>query len=288
MKMVVTKVGRQAIVNAGQTGTNAVTISHIGVGAGKYTPSESQTALTEEIKRLPIIEGGGTGDGAIHVAMQDADAQAYTVYEVGIFLADGTLFAVCSQTEPVVQKTKATELLLALDVTFADVDVKSIQFGDVSFGNAAATTANAGVVQLATDDEAKAGTDSQKALTPAAMTAVTATTERRGLIALITTVEAVEGTDDQKAVTSVALKAAVDARAASLAEALRGVSADKFITPSVLRQVTATNGRLGLVELATEEEAVRGIDETHVLVPATAAALFARLINDWAAGKGGE
>ena len=267
MKMVVTKVGRQAIVNAGQTGTNAVTISHIGVGAGKYTPSESQTALTEEIKRLPIIEGGGTGDGAIHVAMQDADAQAYTVYEVGIFLADGTLFAVCSQTEPVVQKTKATELLLALDVTFADVDVKSIQFGDVSFGNAAATTANAGVVQLATDDEAKAGTDSQKALTPAAMTAVTATTERRGLIALITTVEAVEGTDDQKAVTSVALKAAVDARAASLAEVLRGVSADKFITPSVLRQVTATNGRLG---------------------PATAAALFARLINDWAAGKGGE
>lgn len=288
MKMVVTKVGRQAIVNAGQTGTNAVTISHIGVGAGKYTPSESQTALTEEIKRLPIIEGGGTGDGAIHVAMQDADAQAYTVYEVGIFLADGTLFAVCSQTEPVVQKTKATELLLALDVTFADVDVKSIQFGAVSFGNAAATTANAGVVQLATDDEAKAGTDSQKALTPAAMTAVTATTERRGLIALITTVEAVEGTDDQKAVTSVALKAAVDARAASLAEALRGVSADKFITPSVLRQVTATNGRLGLVELATEEEAVRGIDETHVLTPATAAALFARLINDWAAGKGGE
>ena len=259
MKMVVTKVGRQALVNAGQTGTNAVTISHIGVGAGKYTPSESQTVLTEEIKRLPIIEGGGTGDGAIHVAMQDADAQAYTVYEVGIFLADGTLFAVCSQTEPVVQKTKATELLLALDVTFADVDVKSIQFGDVSFGNAAATTANAGVVQLATDDEAKAGTDSQKALTPAAMTAVTATTERRGLIALITTVEAVEGTDDQKAVTSVALKAAVDARAASLAEALRGVSADKFITPSVLRQVTATNGRLGLVELATEEEAVRGI-----------------------------
>ena len=288
MKMVVTKVGRQAIVNAGQTGTNAVTISHIGVGAGKYTPSESQTALTEEIKRLPIIEGGGTGDGAIHVAMQDADAQAYTVYEVGIFLADGTLFAVCSQTEPVVQKTKATELLLALDVTFADVDVKSIQFGDVSFGNAAATTANAGVVQLATDDEAKAGTDSQKALTPAAMTAVTATTERRGLIALITTGEAVEGTDDQKAVTSAALKVAVDARAASLAEALRGVSADKFITPSVLRQVTATNGRLGLVELATEEEAVRSIDETHVLTPATAAALFARLINDWAAGKGGE
>ena len=288
MKMVVTKVGRQAIVNAGQTGTNAVTISHIGVGAGKYTPSESQTALTEEIKRLPIIEGGGTGDGAIHVAMQDADAQAYTVYEVGIFLADGTLFAVCSQTEPVVQKTKATELLLALDVTFADVDVKSIKFGDVSFGNAAATTANAGVVQLATDDEVKAGTDSQKALTPAAMTAVTATTERRGLIALITTVEAVEGTDDQKAVTSVTLKAAVDARAASLAEALRGVSADKFITPSVLRQVTATNGRLGLVELATEEEAVRGIGETHVLTPATAAALFARLINDWAAGKGGE
>lgn len=288
MKMVVTKVGRQAIVNAGQTGTNAVTISHIGVGTGKYTPTESQTALTEEIKRLPIIEGGGTGDGVIHVAMQDADAQAYMVYEIGIFLADGTLFAVCSQTEPVVQKTKATELLLALDVTFADIDVKSIQFGDVSFGNAAATTTNAGVVQLATADEAKAGKDSQKALTPSAMAAVTATTGKRGLIALITTAEAVTGTDEQKAVTAAAMKAAVDARAANLTEALKGAADDKFITPAVLKQVTATNGRLGLVELATEEEATGGIDETHVLTPATATALFDRLIREWAAAQGGE
>lgn len=84
------------------------------------------------------------------------------------------------------------------------------------------------------------------------------------------------------------MKAAVDARAANLTEALKGAADDKFITPAVLKQVTATNGRLGLVELATEEEATGGIDETHVLTPATATALFDRLIREWAAAQGGE
>ena len=46
--MVVTKVGRQALVNAGQTGTNAVTISHIGVGTGKYTPCRLLRAAAPE------------------------------------------------------------------------------------------------------------------------------------------------------------------------------------------------------------------------------------------------
>ena len=179
MKMVITKAGRAALVNASQSGTAAVVVSEIGVGSGKYTATESQTALVSEIKRMPVIEGGQTGDSAIHVAMQDAGADAYVVYELGVFLADGTLLAVYSQTEPIANKAATSELLLALDAVFVGVDVSAITFGNVSYGVAVATEANAGVMTLATVAEAVAGKVTSKAITPAALAAVTATTERR-------------------------------------------------------------------------------------------------------------
>ena len=281
MKMVITKAGRAALVNASQSGTAAVVVSEIGVGSGKYTATESQTALVSEIKRMPVIEGGQTGDSAIHVAMQDAGADAYVVYELGVFLADGTLLAVYSQTEPIANKAATSELLLALDAVFVGVDVSAITFGNVSYGVAVATEANAGVMTLATVAEAVAGKAASKAITPAALAAVTATTERRGLVALATEEEAKTGTDDRKAVTPAALRAATDVRAATFTEVLQGTSEEKFVTPLALKQYKATSGRAGLVELATEEEAVGGIDDKHVLTPATAVALFSRLIEEW-------
>ena len=282
MKMVITKAGRAALVNASQSGTAAVVVSEIGVGSGKYTATESQTALVSEIKRMPVIEGGQTGDNAIHVAMQDAGSDAYAVYELGVFLSDGTLLAVYSQTEVIANKSMASELLLSLDIAFVGLNVSGITFGNVSYGVAAATEENAGVVTLATVKEVLAGKDTSKVVTPAALAAVTATATRRGLAALATDAEATAGTDSRKAVTPAALKAATDARAVTLTEALQGTSNEKFVTPLVLKQYKATSGRAGLVELATEEEAVGGIDDTHVLTPATAAALFSRLIEEWA------
>ena len=285
MKMVITKAGRAALVNASQSGTAAVVVSEIGVGSGKYTATESQTSLVSEIKRMPVIEGGQTGDHAIHVAMQDAGSDAYSVYELGVFLADGTLLAVYSQTEAIATKAATSELLLSLDAAFVGVDVSGITFGDVTYGVAAATESNAGVVTLATVAETLSGKEASKVVTPAALAAVTATATRRGLIAVATDDEAKAGTDNRKAVTPAALKEATDARAANLTEALQGTTNEKFVTPLVLKQYKATSGRVGVVELATEEEAVNGIDDTHVLTPATAAALFARLIEDWAKAR---
>ena len=40
MDIVLTTAGIQAVINAKETGTNAVTISEIGVGTGKYTPTK--------------------------------------------------------------------------------------------------------------------------------------------------------------------------------------------------------------------------------------------------------
>lgn len=167
MKMVITTAGRAALINAAQTGTASVEITQIGVGTGKYTASETQTGLVSEIKRIDIIEGAATSDSAIHVALRDISEESYNVYEIGIFLADGTLFAVYSQTSVIATKTSTAELVLTLDASFVDVDVSSVTFGDVGYSVVAATTDMPGIVELATAEEAQAKIDARRVLTPA-------------------------------------------------------------------------------------------------------------------------
>ena len=162
MDIVLTTAGIQAVINAKETGTNAVTISEIGVGTGKYTPTKEQTQLQAQVKRMPILEGGQAGDNAIHVACKDDGPGSYEVFEFGLFLSDGTLFAVYSQNVQIIEKQEKSNLLLAIDMKLEGVNAGNITFGDVSFSFTAATTTNAGIVELATDEETQAGTDSQR------------------------------------------------------------------------------------------------------------------------------
>lgn len=267
MDMVVTTAGRQALVNSQQTGTTSVVINKIGVGSGKYTPTESQTALVSETKRLPIVEGGSAGDNSIHVSYQDAGTDTYAVNEIGLFLEDGTLFAVTSQATAILQKTATSTALIVLDIAFADLDVTNITFGNVTFSNPAATELNAGVVALATGDEVAAGTDTQKVVTPATMLKRTANASRIGLVELATNEETTAGTDAARAVTPAGAKAALDARAATNAETITGTSTTKFVTPAGLKGLTGTTARAGLLEIATEAEAIAGTDSSRAVTP---------------------
>ena len=274
MDMVVTTAGRQALVNSQQTGTSSIVINKIGVGSGKYTPTESQTALVSETKRLPIVEGGSAGDNSIHVAYQDAGTDTYAVNEIGLFLEDGTLFAVTSQATAILQKTATSTALIVLDIAFADLDVTNISFGSVTFSNPAATELNAGVVALATGDEVATGTDTQKAVTPAAMLKRTANVSRIGLVELATNEETTAGTDAARAVTPTGTKAALDARAATNAETITGTSTTKFVTPAGLKGLTGTTARAGLLEIATEAETIAGTDSSRAVTPAGLKAMF--------------
>ena len=268
MQILITNAGMEAIVNSDATGTNAVTIAKIGVGQGKYTPLPTATALVDEIKQLDVIEGGAPGDNAIHVACRDDGEDSYPVYEFGLFLEDGTLFAVYSQQEPIIQKTSTSQMLLSVDVKLSGVEASSITFGAVSYTFAAATSENAGIVELATEGETLAGTDTQRAVTPATLAALLATLERAGLIKLASGSEATAGTDTSKAVTPSAMKSALDARAASDEIAKAGTSTEHFITPSSMRSVTASTGGVGVVELATAAETIDGTDSTRAATPA--------------------
>ena len=69
MQIVITNAGLAALVNASATGTEAVTISKIGLGTGRYTPTKGQTALQSEFKQLDVVEGGTTAVSYTHLTL---------------------------------------------------------------------------------------------------------------------------------------------------------------------------------------------------------------------------
>lgn len=164
----ITNAGRAAIVNAQNTGTAPVTIAQIGLSATAIVPAPTMTALAGELKRTGSIAGEVVADDTIHVTAMDESADVYSLRAFGLYLADGTLFAIYGQAAPIIEKVAASIALLSIDVIFADIDAAAITFGDASFANPPATTERQGVVELATVAEAQAGIDALRALTPAA------------------------------------------------------------------------------------------------------------------------
>ena len=165
--LIVTEAGIAALVNAQKNGTRAVELSSVAFGTGKYQATEQQNALVEPFKTLTTLSGGWTGDNTIHVTVRDTDIETYTVYEVGLFTDEGVLFAVYSQDTPIIQKANNSTVMLSLDIvilaaTEGDIVVK----GDTNFWNPLATTEVVGVIEIATDEEAEQGEDSQRAVTP--------------------------------------------------------------------------------------------------------------------------
>ena len=167
MNLLVTNAGLAALVNAEQTGTKTITLGSIQFGSGQYTPSAGQTALQTPIKALTALSGGAVSAHTLHVTAEDGSTDAYTVNEVGVFLTDGTLFAVGSQTTPILQKAAEAIALLSVDIALADHSAAAVTVGDTNFFNPPATTEIKGVIEIATDDEAAAGTDTERAVTPA-------------------------------------------------------------------------------------------------------------------------
>ncbi|UXW17651.1 tail fiber protein [Xanthomonas oryzae pv. oryzae] len=167
LKLKITNAGRQALVNAKQTGTQAVTIAAVGLTSAAFVANAELTALPSEIKRLTTIGGSVTAKDTIHVSVRDESNAVYSCYGFGLYLADGTLFASYGQPALLVEKSGAASVLLAVDVVLADVDTALITFGDTNFTEPAATVDVPGVVRLATDAQAIAGVDKERAVSPA-------------------------------------------------------------------------------------------------------------------------
>lgn len=165
MRMKITTAGRAKLVNGTNTGTNTVLISHIGLTATAFTPTAAMTQLPGEFKRMTSFGGDAVAADTIHVTLQDSGTDKYQLRGFGLYLADGTLFAVYGQADAIMEKANISTLLLSADVVFADIDTAQIKFGSTQFLNPPATESVAGVVELADGPETIAGADAVRAVT---------------------------------------------------------------------------------------------------------------------------
>lgn len=167
LTITITDAGRAALVNAPNTGSSAVTITHVGISNVHTAGSlKGLTALPGEIKRLTTFGGDVVGDDVIHVTINDETADVYSVRAFGLYLSTGVLFAVFSASDAIVEKSAGAMVLLSADITLVTIDTAAIQFGGTGFINPPATTERLGVVELATWEEAAAGARADVVVTP--------------------------------------------------------------------------------------------------------------------------
>lgn len=167
--MLITSAGLREVVNAEHDGTAPIKLTQIALGTGKYVPSAERTSLEAEFKRFDAISGGAVGDNVLHVSARDASSETYVVYEIGLFTESGTLFAVCSDEMPLIQKSARSQALLSIDMAVVGFSAESIVLGDTNFLNPPATTTTAGVVYLASDSDIEEGTSISKVVTAKAL-----------------------------------------------------------------------------------------------------------------------
>ncbi|WP_019517265.1 gp53-like domain-containing protein [Sphingomonas sp. Mn802worker] len=208
-----------------------LSVARVGLTAAVVAVSPTLTALPGEFRRVATLSGKQVGRDVAHLIVRDEAALAYQVRGVGLFLADGTLFAVYAQADPIVGKSIGSTMLLALDIAFPANSTAAISFGDTNWLNPPATEDVKGVVELATDDEVTAGADASRAVTPRGLARRIAAlfAARKVLAAGLASGGGALSDDVTITVTS-----------ASAAEVDAGTVATKAVTPAALANLLAS------------------------------------------------
>lgn len=165
-QITITDAGRAALINAQNTGTVAFVLSQIGVSTQAIAGDlAGLTALPNERKRLATMAGDVVADDTLHVTIRDESADAYALRSFGLYASTGVLFAVYSQADPILEKSAAAMLLLAVDARLVALGTANVDFGPVGFTLPPASETVAGVVEIATDAEVDAGVDPWRVIT---------------------------------------------------------------------------------------------------------------------------
>lgn len=276
----ITNAGRAALAAAIATAT-AVTIAQVGLTAAAFFPAPTIVALPAEFGRLAAVSGVAIGDDVVHMTAQDSTDAEYTVRGFGLYLSDGTLFAVYGQDDPIFEKAEVSTLLIAVDVKFAAGEAAHIEFGDTSFIYPPATETMRGVAEIATQAETDAGADDERIVTP-----------KKLAQRLVAVVGGVIGDLWGRHVNTAGLATGggdlsvdrtITVPRASGAEAISGLLDDRAVTPAALRAVLldreivggglAMGGgdlladRIITVNRASAADAIAGVNEDVALTP---------------------
>lgn len=162
LTLMITRAGQVRFTAAQLDADINLGIAKIGLTDTPFVSAPTLEVLPGEFKRLASISGNQVGDNIVHMTIRDDSADGYTARGFGLFLADGTLFATYAQPDRLFEKSPRATFLAAIDIAFPTGDVSELRFGNTDFLNPPATTATKGVVELATQAEANAGTDTQR------------------------------------------------------------------------------------------------------------------------------
>ena len=129
---VITTAGREAVARATQAGVK-VDITHMAIGDGggvPVTPSENQTQLVNECWRGLVATYSQQGSKLIIDTYIPPDEASFITREMGLFTADGVLFAVCKTPE--MRKVLPSEgaidsFVFGMELDITDVDMRYIE-----------------------------------------------------------------------------------------------------------------------------------------------------------------
>lgn len=124
-----TNAGKSAAMNAA---TNSITIqiASIGLGKGKYDAGIAAAAkitLTEQLGTYPLT-GGSVQNQTMRSFVAIEPNFSEDIFELGLFLADGTLFAVASTTgsTPLFRTVEDIVAVITIGVALADIDASVV------------------------------------------------------------------------------------------------------------------------------------------------------------------
>jgi hypothetical protein len=167
LSMMITDAGLDAIVAAEAGGTDAITITQIGLTAAPFVMAPTIDALPGEFKRLDAVSGQVVSANVIHVTAYDPSTDIYDVTGIGIYTDAGVLLAIYSAAvDPVLSKAALATGLIMFDIAFANDLGALIEFGEALFLNPPASEAVKGVAEIADNAEADAGLDDTRIMTP--------------------------------------------------------------------------------------------------------------------------
>ena len=155
LALILTTAGINAVSSADQAG-QTVEITHLAFGDSSWEPTIAATALQNEQDRVTPSAGSLIDDPSLYLSATLTGSTGYDVREIGVFLSDGTLFAIWSHaTDVFAHKSADIDLIVSFDLKLNAVPAGSVILGRTSghFGVPAATTSHHGVVRLATDTD---------------------------------------------------------------------------------------------------------------------------------------
>lgn len=175
----VTDAGAQAFFQASQNGFNFITIKKVSFGSARYENDPTATTLVSEKARVTAAGMPKPNERSLYIeAIENGQDQDYEINEYGLHLDDAneTLFAIASNNDPDPNKvfgykTGGVTYNFLHTIRHDDYPPGSIVFANAAMQFPPATTDFAGRIELATQTEVDAGTDNQRAVTPATLRA---------------------------------------------------------------------------------------------------------------------